>query len=503
MANPLTQAFKSIGNWSPFGRKSAPLISNDLLDPSSYQQGSINGDGAWFWGPNNIEKFFSFSGHKSAIKAYQKCPPVSAVINRKAQCFTNGKVYVLDSDGKEATSDISKRLRKLFTRPNPLQTWKQFDAQGYIYQQIFGYCPVLAIKPSGFKENYYAKSLWNIPPSMVKITEAKSIFYETTTGGMIDSIKLKYKDQETMLNVEDVLILRDFTPSFQTLLLPESRLQALEMPVNNIIGAYESRNVLINYRGALGILSPEKDQYGVAPINDDHKKELQQDFLRYGLKSEQWKFIISSAALKWQQMGIPTKDLMLLEEVVESAKAICDGFGHPAQLLGMIDPKYDNWDAAERGLYNNAVIPESDSNFEQWNDFFNTTEFKLILEKDFSHISILQADQVKEATARLTLNQAKKIEWDNNLITLNQWLEALGDSPIGPAGDQRIGEITKTDGPLAVAIGVGGVQGLIAVITAAGMSPEAKQATIEILFGIQQADAARMVAAAAPITPTP
>lgn len=493
--NPLQKAIMAMKHpWATtLSTKGADLLSLDLLDPGTYNRSSTAPDDRGFFVGPTLEKFFTFSGLRSVITAYQKCPPVAAIVNRKAQAFSKGKIFVLDADGNEADSDPAKRIRKLMKRPNPMQTWKAFDMQSEIYQQLFGFCPVLAIKPVGFKENWYAKSLWNIPPFMVKIEESNALFYQATFADMVKKITLKYKDHETTLDPADVLILRDITPSFKTMLLPESRLLALEMPVNNIIGAMESRNVLINYRGALGILSPEKDQFGVAPIDPDDKAELQKDFLRYGLTSQQWKFIISSAALKWQQMGIPTKDLMLIEEVVESTKMICDQYGHPAQMLGIIDPKYDNWAAAERGLYENAIIPESDSNIEQWNDFFGTEAEGLDIQKDFSHLAILQADQVKEATARYTMNQAKEIEWKNNLITMNMWLESLGEDGIGPDGDKRISEITKSDGPLAVAIGVGGVTGLIAIITAQGMTPEAKQATIEILFGIAPADAARMV----------
>ena len=488
--NPLVKALNFVTHpWRFTGRKD--IMSVDLLDPGNYDRNDYNG--AWFWGPNGMERFFSYSGHKSAMRAYQKCAPVPSIVNRKAQAYINGKMYVTDKDGEEVETDQAKRLRKILRQPNPLQTWKQFEAQGYIYQQLFGYCPVLVIKPVGFKENIYATAMWNIPPFMCKIEEADSLFYTTKVSDMITKITLKYKNTETVLDKENVLILRDFTPSMRSLILPESRLLALEDPISNIIGAYESRRVLINYRGALGILSPEKDQFGVAPVDPEHKADLQKDFLRYGLKSEQWKFIISSAALKWQQMGIPTKDLMLIEEVVECTKQICDQYNYPAQMLGIIDPKYDNWDAAEKGLYQNAIMPESDSNIEQWNVFFGTEEMGLLIDKDFSHVAVLQTDQVKTATARYTLNQAKEIEWKNNLITMNQWLEALGEDGIGPDGDKRISEITKDDGPLAVAIGVGGVQGLIAVITDPTMNPQAKQATIEILFGIEPADAARMV----------
>jgi len=480
----------------PWTLKSAP-DHIDLINPGAYSRSDIvEQNGNWFWsaGGGGVERFFSYSSHKSAIIAYQRCAPVTAIINRKSQAFSNGKMWILDKDGKEVDTDAAKRLRKLMKRPNPLQTWKQFDAQGYIYQQLFGYCPVLAIKPAGFKENIYTKSLWNIPPFMVKIKESGAIFYQQDMAGMIEKITLTYKQKEVDLDPNDVLILRDFSPSFSTLLLPESRIKSVEMPVNNIIGAMESRNVLINYRGALGILTPEKDQFGVVAVDNDDKEDLQRDFLRYGLTSQQWKFIISSAALKWQQMGIPTKDLMLIEEVVESTKMICDVFHHPAQMLGIIDPKHDNWNAAEQDLYQNGIIPESDSNMEQWNQFFKTEELSLVISKTFDHIPILQKDQVQMATARKTLNEALEVEWKNGLITLDQWLDKLGEEPLpGGAGQVRFNDVNSKNVPLAVTLGVGGVQALIAVVTDGAMSSEAKKATLVALFGIDEATAASMV----------
>ncbi len=490
--NPWQQLVKSVTQpWSTKAN-TPPAVMVEMIDPSSYPNPVSQQGGAWFWPGNNVEKFFSFSNLGSATKAYQSCPPVTAIINRKAQCFANGKMFVVNRKGKEAQTEVAKRLRKLFTRPNPLQTWKQFDAQNYIFQQVFGFCPVLAIKPIGFTENYYATSLWNIPPTMVKIKETGAIFYQTDLKGMIESITLTYKKTETKLNVNDVLIMRDFTPSFESLVIPDSRLKSMAMLVNNILGALESRNVLINYRGALGILSPEKDQFGVAPINPDDKDELQRDFMRSGLTSQQWKFIISSAALKWQPMGIAPKELMLIEEVAECTKSLCDGFNYPPHLMGLIDPSFNNQNTAEKGLYQNAIIPESDSNMEQWNDFFQTEEYGLEIQKDFSHLPVLQANKLEEAQTRFQLNQAKKMEFEAGLITLDQWLVALGEDPLpNNTGQVRASDLSNSNVPLAVTLGVGGTQGLISVVTSS-MGPEAKQATLEILFGLAPADAARM-----------
>lgn len=396
------------------------------LLPDQYRE-----NGMVFFGQNGKEYFFSYSGHNSAVKAYTDCPPVAAVINRKAQAYINGKTWVLNSRGKEATSYDAGNLRKLLKRPNPLQNWKQFEAQSYVYQQMFGFTVVLPIKPAGFKRNVDATALWNIPPFMLDFKETNKLFYQTDLRGIVEKITLTYKNVTTQLSVSDVFILRDFVPSFTSMIFPESRIQALEKPINNIIGAYESRNTLINFRGAQGFLTPDNGgSLGPIATTEAERSALQNDFKRYGLRKGQWQVIIASAALKWQQMGYPTKELMLLEEVEESSLAVCDGFNFPPHLLGLIDPTFNNQNAAEKGLYQNSIIPDAESNYEQWNEFFGLEDLNLKLEKDYSHITVLQEDQKTAADARLSRNNALKVEWRNGMITLNEWRIKNGEDPL-------------------------------------------------------------------------
>jgi Phage portal protein len=479
--------------------KSLSSESYDLI-PSTYRP-SIGGLDNFVFEANGSSTFhFRYFGHNSSVRAYEYCPPVNAIINRKAQAYINGKTWVLNTSGKakgkEATSVEAKKLQALFKKPNPLQSWKQFEAQGYIYQQLFGFTIVLPIKPIGFKDNIDATALWNIPPSMVDIEETNKLFYQTDTKGIIKQIVLKYKGARTILNVEDIYIMKDFTPSFCSLVIPDSRIHALELPINNIIGAYESRNVLINYRGALGILSqdPGNGQFGSLPMTDGQKELLQNELRRYGLKEQQWQFIITSAALKWQQMGVATKDLMLFEEIEADTMAICDSYTYPYQLMSSASgTTFSNLNEGKKLLYQDATMPEAESMYEQWNQFFNTDAYGLIIDKDYSHVAVLQEDKLQSAQARKALDDALTIEFQNGLITLDDWLEKLGEDPL-PNG---LGQVRATDPkssnvPLAVTIGVGGVQGLIAVITAQGMSEEAKQATLEIVFGLSSQDAIRM-----------
>lgn len=460
-----------------------------LIEPNTFRGNNMP---MLFEQDGNGYNYFRYENYSSSVLAYEKCPPVSAIINRKAQAYINGKTWILNSKGKEATGPEANKLKKLLMSPNPLQSWKQFEAQGKVFFDLFGFNIVLPIKPIGFPSNIDATSLWNIPASWIDIQATQEMF--TKAGGIgLSQIAFNFNGSRSVINVSDLIIIRDFTPSFSTITFPGSKLHALSLPINNIIGALESRNVMINFRGALGILSSDAGTGMYAPIamTPQEKDDLQRDFKRYGLRSKQLQVIMTTAALKWQQMGYPTKDLLLMEEVQESTKSLCDGLNFPPHLLGLIDPTFNNQESADKGLYQNCIIPDANNIYDQWSTAFGLYDLNLRLDKDFSHLPVLQDDKVALGEARWRLNQAYAIEWEKGLVTKNQWRVANGEDPV-TGDDIYIGDVKLANQPLAVTIGVGGVTGLIALLTAQGMSAEAKQAALEVVFGLSSNDAARM-----------
>lgn len=393
------------------------------LMPDVYRGGN-----EWFFtGPDGIEHIFSYSGHNSSLTAFRKCPPLTNIITRKAQAYVNGKTWVMNTQGKESGTPQAKNLRKLFSRPNPLQSWRQFEAQQYIYEQLFGFSIVLPIIPAGFKDPVDATGMWNIPPFLLEIEESDNLWYQTTLAGIIKSITLNYKGRRSPLDISKLWIFKDFVPSMVSMVFPESRVCALEMPINNIIGAFESRNELINYRGAKGILSSEgKDAIGSIPLKEPEKEQIYEDFKRYGLRKSQRQVIITSAALRWQQIGHPTKDLMLFEEIEDDTMQICDAYGYPYRLLSQEkSASYNDVKEFKKLLYQDTIMSEADSNYEQWNQLFRTDEHNIILQKDYSHLPTLQEDAQKKATARKTLGEELRAEFYANTITYNRMLELL------------------------------------------------------------------------------
>lgn len=382
-------------------------------------------------------------------KAYTLCPPLASILNRSAQAYTNGVLHIHDvrgtDTGPESNKAAAKKIRSLLKKPNPLQTQSQFLSQQNIYKRLFGFCPVLIGKAVGF-DNVEAEHLWNIPPFLCKIEEADGMPYSRSYNVGIKSITFCYGDYETNLPLDRVYIFKDITTSFETINIPDSRMMSLVMPVNNIIGAYESRNTLINSRGAMGILTNEtKDAFSALPLKEDEKNRILSEYkTKYGLRAGQAGIIITSAALRWQNMTLATKDLMLFEEIEDDANRICEVYNFPPELMGRLGKSVlpANMQTATRNLYQDSIIPESKNDFEQWNDFFETEKYGITMHLSYNHLAVLQPDKKAEAEARLRRNQALQIEFRNDIITQNQWRIMNGLEPLDD-GDVFYSEIKE------------------------------------------------------------
>lgn len=395
--------------------------SSTPIHPDSFRGGS------WLFDTPYVghDTYFTFSGNNDIITAYEKCPPVFSIVNKQALTVLNGRIYFMDNKGKEVENDWARKMKKLFAQPNPLQNWRQFEAQMVIYTRLFGYCIILPFTPIGPYGHEDATVMWIIPPFMCEFEYAKETFYNLKNG-FIKRVKVRYGNEVTWLAAEKLIIIRDITPNINHVAIPGSPIKTVAQNINNLIGIYESKGTLINYRGALGILTPELDPNGAIAMNPDDEDKLHSKFMMYGLRSGQRKFIITSASMKWQQMGIPYKDLMFNEWAESDTMAICDVLTYPYKLLSnekgssMNGTELDSW---KKQLYQDFTIPFSEMIYEQLGYYFNAEKYGCRIEKNFAHLKVLQEDDLSAAKARLERNKALLIEFQNNLITLNRWLE--------------------------------------------------------------------------------
>lgn len=419
-----------------------PNRSVTTISSNSYRNDVPFGPSGWLFDRANggMDVHFSYSGLEDVVRAYECCAPVYSIVNKQAYAFTNGTVEVVNrtgkGKGKEANSEWAKKVKNLLKRPNPMQNWKQFEAQAGVYLRLFGYCVIFPIKPAGFP-NEDATALWIIPPYLCTVNLAKRAPFNLKRG-WIENIIVKYGDEKTTLTPDQVIVLRDITPGFANSMLPGSPIKPIQKNINNLIGIYDSKGVLINYRGALGILTPEVDPQGAITVDPEEKAEIETGLMMYGLRSNQSKFIVANSAMRWQQMGVPYRDLMLTEWAEDETMVICDALIYPYKLLANTRTSSLNGtevEAFKKQLYQDFVIPFAAMIYEQIEEAFNAEANNCVIKKCYDHIQALQEDSLKAAQTRKQANEGLLIEFYNNKLTLNRWQELLGEEAIEVDGD--------------------------------------------------------------------
>lgn len=386
--------------------------------------------------------------------AYQYCCPLASVIDRLADADSNGKLKIIKNDAtKEASkSEYAKRMMKLLKRPNPMQTWKQFRAQQVVYKKIFGYCPVLPIMPAGMKfteDPSYATSLWNLPPWLCVITPTRKMFGQTSMRGIIDKLEINGLGDTVTLTGDQFFTVDDgyMSNEMENYLTPISKMVGLDWAVSNVLAAMEADNVLLKKKGPLGFISHDaaatKDSVaGYIPMSVKEKKELQDNLSEYGMTWDQFQYVISRQAVKWNPISYNVKELMTKETVKQGIEMICDRYGYPFGLLSNAKgTTYSNQDGQKRDLYQDNVIINNESDIDEYNFYFKMEENGITLVSDFNHLPIMQEDENRASLALKARTDAVINQYKAKAITLNRMRVMLGQPTVE-------GDDTYFDGPM-------------------------------------------------------
>lgn len=414
------------------------------------------------------------------IDVYNACPHLQIVINKKAEMLSNG---ILKLRKKEDKTTIEKHWAlDLMKNPNALQPQKEFIYEFSIYFDIYSNAFVYRNAPfSGSKP----VTLFNLPPALMKIIPTGKWLDQTDLKGIIE----RYE----MLGL-DGGIARQFTPDdvmhinsgiSKSILLAESKLIGLQLPISNIIGALKTRNLFI-YHGPKNLVSSKSsDGEGGIPLGKEEKKRVEDTFNKvdYGISDHQSHTVVTNSSLTVEKMSYPTKDMMLFEEVEDDFAAICGAFGMDRDLFPSTKgATFENKKQGEQTTYQSTISTTSQSFCNFLDTLLNLEAEGIESYMDYSHLAVMQEDDQKKASAAKTkidsiiamvtgniINPAQAqaiiqntlgIDIDESLasnnttvnrlrefsplvanklldaITTNQALDLLGLPDIGPEGDK-------------------------------------------------------------------
>lgn len=358
--------------------------------------------------------------------AYNYCSPLAGVIDRLAEADSNGIVKFVDQNNTYVKNinkiPYLKRISGLFLKPNPRQTWDDFDNEQIVLCKIFGYCPVFCLRPEGM-DTSYTKYMFNINPFLAQPeTNIGVDILSDDNNNPIKLWRINLFGTSYEFPAEDVILVKDGMIDSTRLNagLPISKIAGLDYFISNICAAMEADNVLLKKKGPLGVFSydAKPDMAGWQPMTTKVQDEVQQDLKRYGMTWAQLQYIVSRVPIKWNSMSFNVQELMTKETVRQGIEGICDRLGYPAELMSGKNATYENRNSAEKFLYQNNIIPFSNRRMSVYNNFFGLNDYKIKL--DYNHLPVLQEDIVKSGEARYYLSQSVQMDWEGGRITWNE-----------------------------------------------------------------------------------
>lgn len=364
---------------------------------------------------------------------YIEVPEVCSLINIKARAFSMMNLEIISkSTGLPVKNN--EPLVKSLRQPNYFQSQKEFLMQTKIFQEIFGNEIIYFLSPVGFANN--VKGMFTLPPLFVDIEEPKnekfwmfSEFPESVRYYIDWAGSRQYLSNDEIIHINNSRL----NVKSNDVYWGESPLASVQIAISNIRAAYEARNVLIENRGALGILSNEaSDVAGALPLDPKEKEKLQKEYKNYGVSKQQYQLIITSLSLKYQQMSQDVDKLRLFEEVKADTEVLCDAFGVPFELLAnQKGTTFENRRMAEKWLYVNTIIPEATEWVGALNRRFETMDKSWEIVADYSHLEIFSENAKERAQTMSMLITALSKAFVDGALSMPDYKKELEKLKIG------------------------------------------------------------------------
>jgi len=428
-----------------------------------------------------------------AYNVYITTPQLYAVIQRRGYLLASGKWKHYKRVGDKVEEILDSEIVNLLENPNPLMKGNDLIRQWNENKCVFGnnYEYVMRAFSSALPS-----VLNNLPPAQIQIDVTGKVWKQTKIEDIIKQYRLVSGVDEDLFEPSEINHSR--VVNGKNAIKGESPMVPLFMPISNIRGAYGFRNVLINKKGALGILSSNaKDASGGIPLEDKERIRLNAEYQRlYGIEDGQINTIMTSAALSWQAMTFPTKDLMLFEEIDDDFLAIIDNYGMNANLFSRSKgATFENLSEGMKQAYQSTIIPEAEELALNRTELFKLKERGEWLELDYSHIPALQENLKEKAETSKAQAEALSIASHDGIITDEQYAEAIGVEliPVDPKSAQLSGLAQAQTQLRGTVGGLDGIISLNAAVSSGQMDRATAVSTLVNYYGYETGVAEALV----------
>lgn len=281
-------------------------------------------------------------------------------------------------------------LNAIFMKPNILQGWAEFIEQVVGFKLVTGNSYIHMIGPTAGLNKGSIREMWNIPSQIIK----------PVAGDRMEPVRgYKYLASNDIILPESMIHLKYWTPEYFNgqNLVGLSPLRASLRLITKSNSSFDSSVGALQNQGAFGIISAEKDTDLTEEQADMIESRLRE---KVGGPANRGKNIVTSATLKWQQMGMSPVDLNIIESDRMDLRALCNIYHVPSELFNDAANKtYSNTKEAGSAVYTNAVLPALNQFRDAFNQYISNKYPGLYCDYDASMISELQDDLQMMATA--------------------------------------------------------------------------------------------------------
>jgi phage portal protein BeeE len=349
-----------------------------------------------------------------AYNIYLTTPQLYAVIQRRGYLLASGQWKHYKTVSGKATIVENSPFVSLLENPNIFMNGNDLIRQWNENKCIYGNNYEFVNRSASM---LMPQQLTNLPPAQIEINTTGKIYRQNDISEVIKNYKLERGDSYEIFETNEINHTR--VVNGKNPIKGESPMIPIYMPISNIRASYEFRNVIMNKKGALGILSNNsKDSQGAIPLTPAERERLDKEYNRmFGIQKEKSQVIMTNTALTWQAMTFPTKDLMLFEEVNADFNSIIDQYGLNDNLFTRDKgATYENLAEGMKQAYQSTIIPEAEELAMNRSQLFGLVERGEWLELDYSHIPALQ-ENLKEKAEVLE----KKANAFNTLLQTGQY----------------------------------------------------------------------------------
>lgn len=317
------------------------------------------------------------------ISNLETIPDIFTVTDYVTNIISNIPVKFVNRLGRESRST---EIRQLHAEPNYYQNYKELIKQFFAYYEVLGNSYLYAIAPEGMQT---ISSLHVLPSQFMGVVLLNDKKLPDWLNEVL-AYKLTLNGQDYGLPAEMVLHKRNFNTQYLegayiygiSKYIPGNKLSS------ELKAIYDAKTSIISQRGALGVLSNESE----IPDAEESKEIKEKLKSKFGLGSDQDKFIVTTQKLSWQQMSMGIAELQIIENSKLSFAKICQLNGIDPVIFSTEGSTFANKEQSEKALIKKVIKPKVDDFYNDFNTFLKPYFNGDMIVPDWSQVDELQAD---------------------------------------------------------------------------------------------------------------